>query len=42
MKKCGMTYEGTLRRSGLNNQGVCDEVYCAILRSEWARTHTEK
>lgn len=24
MKKCGMKYEGTLRSSDRNNQGICD------------------
>ena len=35
MQKAGMTYEGTLRQSGMNNQGVCDEAYWAILASEY-------
>ncbi len=35
MKKCGMTFEGTLRRSDHNNQGICDASYYGILRSEW-------
>ena len=34
MKKCGMKYEGTLRSSGWNNQGVCDVCYYALLKSE--------
>lgn len=34
MAKCGMQYEGTHRRSGRNNQGVCDEVFYAALRAE--------
>ena len=32
MKKCGMTYEGTLRQSDRNNQGICDASWYAILR----------
>lgn len=24
MRKCGMEYEGTLRKAGRNNQGICD------------------
>lgn len=36
MQKCGMHYEGTLRQAGWNNQGICDEAYYSILRSEWA------
>lgn len=34
MAKCGMKYEGTHRQSGRNNQGICDEVFFAILKSE--------
>jgi len=35
MRKCGMTFEGTLRSSDHNNQGICDASYYGILRSEW-------
>ena len=35
MVKCGMTREGTIRRSGQNNQGICDEVIYGILREEY-------
>ena len=34
MQKAGMRYEGTLRQAGRNNQGVCDMVCYAILRSD--------
>ena len=34
MVKCGMSYEGTLRQHGRNNQGICDTCYYARLRSE--------
>ena len=34
MKKCGMKYEGTLRMSDWNNQGICDASYYSILASE--------
>ncbi|MBR0536597.1 MAG: GNAT family N-acetyltransferase [Clostridia bacterium] len=34
MQKCGMKYEGTLRASDRNNQGVCDACYYALLKSE--------
>lgn len=34
MKKCGMKYEGTLRSSDWNNQGICDASYYALLKSE--------
>lgn len=32
MRKCGMGFEGTLRRSGWNNQGICDVSWYAALR----------
>ncbi|CUX26770.1 GNAT family N-acetyltransferase [Clostridium sp. C105KSO13] len=35
MKKAGMMYEGTLRKSGWNNQGICDACYYSILKSEF-------
>lgn len=34
MEKCGMKYEGTLRCSDRNNQGICDACYYALLKSE--------
>ena len=34
MKKCGMKYEGTMRESDRNNQGICDACWYALLRSE--------
>lgn len=34
MEKCGMKYEGTLRSSDRNNQGICDACYYALLRAE--------
>ena len=34
MRKCGMTYEGTLRQADRNNQGICDAAYYSILKSE--------
>lgn len=34
MEKCGMKYEGTLRSSDWNNQGICDACYYALLKSE--------
>ncbi len=34
MKKCGMQYEGTMRQSDRNNQGVCDASWYALLKSE--------
>ena len=35
MRKCGMTYEGTLRRADRNNQGICDAAYYSILKNEY-------
>ncbi len=35
MLKCGMSYEGTLRQSGYNNQGVYDAAYYAILAEDY-------
>lgn len=37
MQKCGMTCEGTSRQSDYNNQGICDTVHYAILKSDWNR-----
>lgn len=37
MRKCGMSYEGTLRRAARNNQGICDECMYAALAQEWQR-----
>ena len=34
MKKCGMRYEGTMRSSDRNNQGICDACWYALLRSD--------
>lgn len=34
MIKCGMKYEGTLRQSDWNNQGICDASWYAMLASE--------
>lgn len=34
MEKCRMKYEGTLRSSDWNNQGLCDTCYYALLKSE--------
>ena len=34
MAKCGMKYEGTLRQCGRNNQGICDESFYGLLKSE--------
>ncbi|MBQ5951772.1 MAG: GNAT family N-acetyltransferase [Lachnospiraceae bacterium] len=34
MKKCGMSFEGIMRRGGFNNQGICDLGQYAILRRD--------
>ena len=34
MQKCGMKYEGTMRNADVNNQGICDCSYYAILKSD--------
>ena len=34
MEKAGMRKEGILRGAGRNNQGICDEVWHAVLRSD--------
>ena len=34
MQKCSMKYEGTLRCSDWNNQGICDASYYALLKDE--------
>ena len=35
MTKCGLQYEGTLRNSDKNNQGICDAAVYGLLRSDW-------
>lgn len=35
MRKCGMTYEGTLYQASHNNQGICVLCVYGILRSGW-------
>lgn len=34
MLKCGMKYEGTLRQSDVNNQGICDASWYGLLKGE--------
>ena len=36
-RKCGLKYEGTLRRSIRSNQGITDKVVLAILKEEWKK-----
>ena len=35
MQKFGMKFEGTLRQSGKNNQGIVDMANYSVLREEW-------
>lgn len=37
MKKCGLTYEGTLRQADYSNKGIVDACMYSILKSEWIR-----
>lgn len=38
MEKVGMKREGILRQAGRNNQGICDEVWYSMLRSDRSRS----
>lgn len=42
MLKCGMRFEGMMRRSDWNNQGICDASCYAILQDEWQALLLEK
>ncbi len=35
MLKCGMKYEGTMRKADINNQGICDYSMYAILSEDY-------
>lgn len=35
MQKACMKYEGTIRQHGWNNQGICDDCYYGLLKSEY-------
>lgn len=37
MRKSGMTYEGTWRAGGVNNQGICDECWYSIIKDEYQK-----
>ena len=37
MEKAGMKQEGSMRRAGKNNQGICDVILYAILRNDWVQ-----
>ena len=38
MQKCGMACEGTWRSGGVNNLGICDEVWYSVLKKEYEET----
>jgi len=38
MKKCGLTYEGTLRQADISNKGIVDACMYSLLKSEWNDT----
>lgn len=38
MKRCRMSYEGTLRQAAVNNRGQVDMCMYSILREEWERS----
>lgn len=35
MLKCGLQHEGVMRQSDINNQGICDAVYYAMLAEDY-------
>lgn len=37
MKKCGLTYEGTLRQADWSNRGIVDACVYALLRADWEK-----
>lgn len=39
MQKCGLKYEGTLRKNEVNNTGIVDSCIYSILRDEWDKSH---
>lgn len=42
MKKCGLTYEGTLRQADFSNKGIVDACVYSLLKSEWVRGITRR
>ena len=38
MKKCGLTYEGTLRQADFSNQGIVDACVYSLLKDEYIQT----
>ncbi len=41
MKKCLMHYDGRIRSSYINNQGLCDEVWYTITKEDYQKEHDE-
>lgn len=39
MLKCGMKYEGTMRKADINNQGICDYSMYAILAEDYIKNN---
>lgn len=37
MIKCGMKYEGTMRKADINNQGICDCAYYSLLSEDYKK-----
>ena len=37
IEKCGFVYEGTLRKSVIFEQEVCDSLYYSIIKDEWCK-----
>lgn len=38
MEKCGLKFEGILKESDYNNQGICDAAWYALLKKEYFET----
>lgn len=42
MKKCGLTFEGTLRQADFSNKGIVDASMYSLLKSEWYENKTNR
>lgn len=42
MKKCGLKFDGTLRKSDRNNTGICDASWYSLLREEYIHDDLSK
>lgn len=38
MKKCGLSYEGTLRQADYSNQGIVDACMYSLLKEDWKKS----